>query len=107
VLAKADPGLRLTVLVKLSRSTCQYANHPTNNAVDSKRAQVFAEDVDRLIKEVSQGSDDVRVVSLAANLGVATLDALSGALQRLLATEAVEGARMAYDNGAESVRRPA
>lgn len=99
-----DPALRramrgenadapLTVMVKLDTKNSDFGKYPVTNRPGSARERVFNEEVMAEVQSAS-AAGRVKIVSTAANLGVATVEASMGIVKDLVRSGKITGIKL-------------
>lgn len=99
-----DPALRramrgenadapLTVMVKLDTKNSDFGKYPVTNRPGSARERVFNEEVMAEVQSAS-AAGRVKIVSTAANLGVATVEASMGIVRDLVRSGKITGIKL-------------
>lgn len=106
--AKVDPALRqalkhgaadeqFVVLVKIDSKTGKFSQYAVSNKPGSKREKVFRDDLMVVIDAVEPAQANAlsaRILSAAANVGVATLEAPKQVVEKLMKSPAVTGMKL-------------
>lgn len=83
----------LTVLVKLDTKRSRFGKYSVTNRPGSARERAFSEEVAAEVQNVAS-SGQFRIVSTAANIGVATVEASAGIVRDLLRSGKVTGMKL-------------
>lgn len=98
-MVKARDDDVLTVVLKFKRQGTEFASHRPSNEPNNPRLRAFAELVDQALSACGVQRDRVRVVQLAANIGMAAVEAPASVVQQMLDPERMEAARLAGEWG--------
>lgn len=96
----------LTVVLKFKRQGTEFASHSPSNDPNNPRLLAFAELVDQALLALGERRNRVRVVQLAANLGMAAVETPASVVQQILDPERMEAARLAGEWGNLSLPTP-
>jgi len=84
----------LTVMVKLDTKRSGFAKFPVTNRAGSARERAFTQEVDAEVQAASPNGQRYRIVSTAANLGVATVEATASTVRDLMRSGKVAGMKL-------------
>ena len=83
----------LTVLVKLDARRSRFSRYSVTNRPGSARERTFSEEVAAEVQNAASNGQ-FRIVSTAANIGVATVEASAGVVRDLLRSGKVAGMKL-------------
>lgn len=89
-----DGSMPLTVMVKLDTKRSSFGKFPVTNRADSARERAFTQEVDAEVQAASPNGQRYRIVSTAANLGVATVEATASTVRDLMRSGKVAGMKL-------------
>lgn len=82
----------LTVMIKFDTQASEFGKRPVSNRPGSARERAFTQEVEALVHDCS--APNVRVLTAAANLGVATVQASAAVIKSILQSPKVTGAKL-------------
>ena len=83
----------LTVMVKFDPKNSSFGRFPVTNRPGSARERAFSEELTTEVRSAA-ASGQYRIVSTAANIGVATVEASAGIVRDLLRSSKVTGMKL-------------
>jgi len=83
----------LVVMVKFDTKGSAFGQLPVSNRAGGARERAFKEEVAAAVGK-SESNGEYRVVSLASNIGVATVEASAGIVRDLLASSKIAGMKL-------------
>ncbi|HDR9473302.1 hypothetical protein [Burkholderia multivorans] len=89
---QAEPDKPLTVMVKFDPKISTFGQYPVSNRQGSARERTFNKEVNAVVEGASGGS--FKVISTAANLGVATVETSARAVWDLLLSSKITGVKL-------------
>lgn len=84
----------LTVMVKLDTKRSSFGKFPVTNRAGSARERAFTQEIDAAVQAASPNGQRYRIVSTAANLGVATVEATASTVRDLMRSGKVTGMKL-------------
>lgn len=89
---QAQDDKPLTVMVKFDPKISAFGQYPVSNRQGSVRERTFAEEVNAVVQGASGGH--FRIISTAANLGVATVETSARAVRDLFESAKITGVKL-------------
>jgi hypothetical protein len=89
-----DGSVPLTVMVKLDTKRSSFGKFPVTNRAGSARERAFTQEVDAEVQAALPSGQRYRIVSTAANLGVATVEASVSTVRDLMRSGKVAGMKL-------------